>query len=125
MSVRYHSYIIRFRLVREPTFEKLLHPLFDLLHLPDALTTTISFVISFIAVTYLHVVLGELAPKSFAIQHTEQLALLYSRPLYYFGNIMKPLIWLMNGSARVIVRMFGFDQTLNRMRCQRKKLKLL
>ena len=54
-------------------------------------------------------VLGELAPKSFAIQHTEQLALLYSRPLYYFGNIMKPLIWLMNGSARVIVRMFGFD----------------
>lgn len=90
-------------------FEKLLHPLFDLLHLPDALTTTISFVISFIAVTYLHVVLGELAPKSFAIQHTEQLALLYSRPLYYFGNIMKPLIWLMNGSARVIVRMFGFD----------------
>ena len=93
----------------EPTFEKLLHPLFDLLHLPDALTTTISFIISFIVVTYLHVVLGELAPKSFAIQHTEQLALLYSRPLYYFGNIMKPLIWLMNGSARVIVRMFGFD----------------
>ena len=93
----------------EPTFEKLLHPLFDLLNLPDALTTTISFVISFIVVTYLHVVLGELAPKSFAIQHTEQLALLYSRPLYYFGNIMKPLIWLMNGSARVIVRMFGFD----------------
>ena len=79
------------------------------MHLPDALTTTISFVISFIAVTYLHVVLGELAPKSFAIQHTEQLALLYSRPLYYFGNIMKPLIWLMNGSARAIVRMFGFD----------------
>ena len=38
--------------------------------LPDALTTTISFVISFIVVTYLHVVLGELAPKSFAIQHT-------------------------------------------------------
>ncbi|MFI9579182.1 hemolysin family protein [Staphylococcus capitis] len=93
----------------EPTFEKLLHPLFDLLNLPDALTTTISFVISFIVVTYLHVVLGELVPKSFAIQHTEQLALLYSRPLYYFGNIMKPLIWLMNGSARVIVRMFGFD----------------
>ena len=93
----------------EPTFEKLLHPLFDLLNLPDALTTTISFVISFIVVTYLHVVLGELAPKSFAIQHTEQLALLYSRPLYYFGNIMKPLIWSMNGSARVIVRMFGFD----------------
>ena len=92
----------------EPTFEKLLHPLFNLLQLPDALTTTISFVISFIVVTYLHVVLGELAPKSIAIQHTEKLALTYARPLYYFGNIMKPLIWLMNGS-RVIIRMLGVD----------------
>ncbi|MCH4459009.1 hemolysin family protein [Staphylococcus haemolyticus] len=93
----------------EPTFEKLLHPLFNLLQLPDALTTTISFVISFIVVTYLHVVLGELAPKSIAIQHTEKLALTYARPLYYFGNIMNPLIWLMNGSARVIIRMLGVD----------------
>ena len=93
----------------EPTFEKLLHPLFNLLQLPDALTTTISFVISFIVVTYLHVVLGELAPKSIAIQHTEKLALTYARPLYYLGNIMKPLIWLMNGSARVIIRMLGVD----------------
>ncbi|PTF18081.1 transporter associated domain protein [Staphylococcus devriesei] len=93
----------------EPTFEKLLHPIFDLLHLPAALTTTISFVISFIVVTYLHVVLGELAPKSLAIQHTEKLALAYARPLYYFGNVMKPLIWLMNGSARVIIRVLGVD----------------
>ena len=83
----------------EPTFDKLLHPLFELMHLPSALTTTVSFVIAFIVVTYLHVVLGELAPKSFAIQHTEKMALLYARPLYYFGNVMKPLIWLMNGSA--------------------------
>ncbi|MCD8763367.1 MULTISPECIES: hemolysin family protein [Staphylococcus] len=93
----------------EPTFEKLLHPLFNILHLPSAVTTTISFVISFIVVTYLHVVLGELAPKSIAIQHTEKLALTYARPLYYFGNVMKPLIWLMNGSARVIIRMLGVN----------------
>ena len=93
----------------EPTFEKLLHPLFNILHLPSAVTTTISFVISFIVVTYLHVVLGELAPKSIAIQHTEKLALTYARTLYYFGNVMKPLIWLMNGSARVIIRMLGVN----------------
>lgn len=93
----------------EPTFDKLLHPLFELMHLSSALTTTVSFVIAFIVVTYLHVVLGELAPKSFAIQHTEKMALLYARPLYYFGNVMKPLIWLMNGSARVILRVFGVD----------------
>ena len=93
----------------EPTFEKLLHPLFNILHLPSAVTTTISFVISFIVVTYLHVVLGELAPKSIAIQHKKKLALTYARPLYYFGNVMKPLIWLMNGSARVIIRMLGVN----------------
>ena len=51
---------------------------FNILHLPSAVTTTISFVISFIVVTYLHVVLGELAPKSIAIQHTEKLALTYA-----------------------------------------------
>ncbi|MQH60342.1 DUF21 domain-containing protein, partial [Escherichia coli] len=93
----------------EPTFEKLLHPIFEAINLPTALTTTISFAVSFIIVTYLHVVLGELAPKSIAIQHTEKLALVYARPLFYFGNIMKPLIWLMNGSARVIIRMFGVN----------------
>ncbi len=91
------------------TFEKLLHPIFEAINLPTALTMTISFAVSFIIVTYLHVVLGELAPKSIAIQHTEKLALVYARPLFYFGNIMKPLIWLMNGSARVIIRMFGVN----------------
>ncbi len=109
----------------EPTFEKLLHPLFNLLQLPDALTTTISFVISFIVVTYLHVVLGELAPKSIAIQHTEKLALTYARPLYYFGNIMKPLIWLMNGSARVIIRMLGVDPNAQTDAMSEEEIKII
>jgi CBS domain containing-hemolysin-like protein len=109
----------------EPTFDKLLHPLFELLHLPDALTTTISFVIAFIIVTYLHVVLGELAPKSLAIQHTEKLALVYSRPLYYFGNVMKPLIWLMNGSARVIIRIFGVDPDAHSDAMSEEEIKII
>lgn len=109
----------------EPTFDKLLHPLFELIHLPDALTTTISFIVSFIIVTYLHVVLGELAPKTLAIQHTEKLALLYSRPLYYFGVVMKPLIWLMNGSARVIIRMFGVDPDANNDAMSEDEIKII
>ncbi|MDN8896748.1 CNNM domain-containing protein, partial [Staphylococcus aureus] len=74
-----------------------------------SLTTTISFAVSFIIVSYLLVVLCELETKSIAIQHTEKLALLYARPLLYFGNIMKTLIWLMDGSARVIIRIVGVN----------------
>lgn len=109
----------------EPTFDKLLHPLFELMHLPEALTTTISFIVAFIIVTYLHVVLGELAPKTLAIQHTEKIALLYARPLYYFGVIMKPLIWLMNGSARVIIRMFGVDPDANNDAMSEEEIKII
>lgn len=109
----------------EPTFDKLLHPLFELLHLPQAITTTISFVLAFIIVTYLHVVLGELAPKTLAIQHTERLALLYSRPLYYFGFVMKPLIWLMNGSARLIIRIFGVDPDANNDAMSEEEIKII
>jgi CBS domain containing-hemolysin-like protein len=109
----------------EPTFDKLLHPLFELLHLPEPLTTTISFIIAFIVVTYLHVVLGELAPKTLAIQYTEKLALIYSRPLYYFGIVMKPLIWLMNGSARVIIRMFGVNPDANNDAMSEEEIKII
>ncbi|WP_436948183.1 hemolysin family protein [Staphylococcus xylosus] len=109
----------------EPTFNKLLHPLFEAIHLPDPLTTTISFIVSFIIVTYLHVVLGELAPKTLAIQHTEKLALFYSRPLFYFGVVMKPLIWLMNGSARMIIRMFGVDPDANNDAMSEEEIKII
>jgi CBS domain containing-hemolysin-like protein len=109
----------------EPTFNKLLHPLFEAISLPDPLTTTISFIVSFIIVTYLHVVLGELAPKTLAIQHTEKLALFYSRPLFYFGVIMKPLIWLMNGSARMIIRMFGVDPDANNDAMSEEEIKII
>ncbi|MGW7809784.1 hemolysin family protein [Staphylococcus xylosus] len=109
----------------EPTFNKLLHPLFEAFHLPDPLTTTISFIVSFIIVTYLHVVLGELAPKTLAIQHTEKLALFYSRPLFYFGVVMKPLIWLMNGSARMIIRMFGVDPDANNDAMSEEEIKII
>ncbi|ANZ34018.1 transporter associated domain protein [Staphylococcus carnosus] len=109
----------------EPVFEKLLHPLFVLLPLPDALNATISLIVSFLVVTYLHVVIGELAPKSFAIQHTERVALLYARPLYYFGLIMKPLIWLMNGSARMIIRIFGIDPDENNDAMSEEEIKMI
>lgn len=109
----------------EPLFEKILHPVVELLSIPEPLITTISMICAFIIVTYIHVVVGELAPKSLAIQHTEGIALLYARPLYYFGLIMQPLIWLMNGSARFIIKLFGVDPTTSNEAMSEEELKII
>lgn len=93
--------------VAEPTVAKMLTPLVELISLPAAVTHTIAFIISFSIVTYLHVVLGELAPKSFAIQKAEQVTLLFSPMIIWFYRLAYPFIWLLNGSARIIVSWFG------------------
>ncbi|MCB7350100.1 DUF21 domain-containing protein, partial [Megasphaera massiliensis] len=59
------------------------------------------------------------------MQHTEKVALLYARPLYYFGLIMKPLIWLMNGSARMIIRLFGIDPDENNDAMSEEEIKMI
>ena len=52
-------------------------------------------------------VVGEMAPKTLAIQFSEKLTLLLSPPLYWFGKIMYPFIWALNGTSRVLLRGFG------------------
>lgn len=92
----------------EPTVDRLLYPLFAMFKLPEAVTHTVSFVIAFSIVTFLHVVLGELAPKTIAIQKAEEITLLVARPLYWFHRIMYPFIWSLNGAGNLIVRLLGF-----------------
>jgi CBS domain containing-hemolysin-like protein len=94
----------------EPTVEKLLHPLFEYFHLSESLTEILSFGIAFALVTFFHVVVGELAPKTVAIQKAEKITLLFSGPIILFYKIMFPFIWLLNGSARVFVGLFGIKQ---------------
>jgi CBS domain containing-hemolysin-like protein len=91
----------------EPTIERVLHPLFEALNLNEATTTILSFGIAFALMTYLHVVIGELAPKTVAIQKAELITLTLAKPIILFYHIMFPFIWLLNGSARVIVGLFG------------------
>jgi CBS domain containing-hemolysin-like protein len=71
----------------EPTVERVLHPLLEPLGLPEDLVSFTSFIVAFLFITFLHVVLGELAPKSVAIQKAEAVSL--------------------NGSANRFVKMFG------------------
>jgi CBS domain containing-hemolysin-like protein len=91
----------------EPTFEKMLHPVIGSLGISEALVTTFSIVISFAFATFLHVVVGELAPKTLAIQKAEQVTLFVARPLMWFYRLLFPFIWFLNGSARLLSRSVG------------------
>ncbi|WP_110112190.1 hemolysin family protein [Bacillus sp. CGMCC 1.16541] len=91
----------------EPTVEKLLHPLFVELGLSESVTTILSFGIAFASVTFLHVVVGELAPKTLAIQKAERVTMLFAQPLIWFYRLMFPFIWVLNGSARLLTGLFG------------------
>ncbi|WP_108671962.1 hemolysin family protein [Peribacillus acanthi] len=91
----------------EPTVEKLLHPVFIRLDINESITHIVSFILAFVSITFLHVVVGELAPKTLAIQKTEKITLLFSRPIMWFYRIMFPFIKLLNGSARLVTGIFG------------------
>lgn len=91
----------------EPTIEKILHPLFERMHLPEAVGSFLSFIIAFMVITYLHVVVGELAPKTVAIRKAETVAMLTAKPIIWFNKIMYPFIFVLNGSANGLVKLFG------------------
>ncbi|MRS10301.1 hemolysin family protein [Bacillus anthracis] len=91
----------------EPTIEKLLHPLFEKWNLNPSISSVLTFGLAFMLMTYLHVVVGELAPKTMAIQKAEKVTLLFAAPLMMFYKVMYPFIWVLNGSARVITGLFG------------------
>ncbi|MBN8198957.1 hemolysin family protein [Bacillus sp. NTK034] len=91
----------------EPTIEHLLRPVINSIGLPSSISHIISFSIAFAFITFLHVVVGELAPKTLAIQKAEAVTLLTTRPLIWFYRVMYPIIWALNGSARLLTSMFG------------------
>lgn len=112
--------------VGEPAFAHLLQPLFDLLGLtPDASRLT-SFVIAFSVISFLHIVLGELAPKSMAIRRPERMSLWTAAPLYLFYWAMYPAIWLLNNSANLLLRALGWGEVEHAShRYSREELKLI
>lgn len=91
----------------EPTVERLFHPLLEMLPVNAAVTHLLSIVLAFMLVTFIHVVIGELAPKTVAIQKAEQISLLFAKPIILFYKLMYPFIWSLNQSARLLVGIFG------------------
>ncbi|MCP1123521.1 hypothetical protein CN326_18765 [Bacillus sp. AFS018417] len=93
----------------EPTVERLLEPLFEKMNITGSMEHTLSVIIAFSVITFFHVVLGELVPKSFAIQKAEQITLMFARPLIIFDKIMYPFIWLLNSTALFFTKLFGLQ----------------
>ncbi len=91
----------------ETTFESLLLPIFQLFHIPASLSHILIIAFAFTIVTFLHVVVGELAPKTIAIQKAETVTLMVAKPLIWFYRIMFPFIWVLNGSARLLTKLIG------------------
>ncbi|SOC44449.1 hemolysin family protein [Salinicoccus kekensis] len=111
--------------IGESTFEVILHPLFNLIGIPEDLTTPFVVAAAFAIVTFIHVVVGELAPKTVAIQYAEKMAMAFARPMYFFGVIMKPLIWSMNGTSRFLLRLVGFKDMPTEQAHSEEELKII
>ncbi|TKI54495.1 HlyC/CorC family transporter [Brevibacillus antibioticus] len=90
----------------EPAVAHLLHPVFRYFHLNETVVTSISFIIAFSLITFLHIVLGELAPKTLAIQYSEKVVLAIAKPIQLFYKIMYPFIQMLNWSASRFLALF-------------------
>ncbi|WP_326512726.1 hemolysin family protein [Clostridium intestinale] len=96
--------------IGEPAVADALSPLFNLFHMPESLVHSISFVLGFAIITGLHIVLGELAPKSLAIISAEKIAMYTALPLIMFYRLTYPIMWAFNHSTNLILKSFGVSQ---------------
>ena len=96
--------------VGEPVFAALLRPAMDLMQIDsEQARHTISFIVGFSAITFLHIVAGEQAPKWLAIQKPLPTSLWVAQPLDWFGKMAYPLIWLLNHSSLWLLRRCGLE----------------
>jgi CBS domain containing-hemolysin-like protein len=108
-----HSSASRSRLSRSAgsasRFHHLIQPLFSYYGISEKAATTIAATIAFAIISVLHIVLGELAPKSIAIQKPVATTLWTSHVLHSFYVVTYPAIWLLNGTSRALLRLIGIE----------------
>ena len=74
---------------------------------PAVAHSAAAIAVAFALITFLHIVLGELAPKSLALVRPERVSMWVVRPLVLFSRVMSPFIWVLNGAAGALLRLFG------------------
>jgi CBS domain containing-hemolysin-like protein len=100
--------------IGEPALSHLIEPLLG--WLPGEIAGTAAHIaaasiIAFMLITGMHVVIGELMPKSIALQRPERTALLVARPTLLVEQLLRPFIWALNGTGNFLLRLLGFDHT--------------
>ncbi|MGW0538243.1 hemolysin family protein [Streptomyces sp. NPDC003032] len=90
--------------ISKPAISHELDPVLHTLGLPSGLSYGMSFAFAMIVVVFLHMVLGEMAPKSWAIAHPERSAMLLAPPFRAVVKVVRPLIWLLNKVSNALVR---------------------
>lgn len=95
--------------IAEPAFGALIEPALEAVGIGHAPSLLIAGVIAFVIITFLHVVVGELAPKTVAIRRAEGTTLVLARPLEGFRRLFQPAIYVLNGAGNWLVRRFGIE----------------
>ncbi len=94
--------------VGESTLARIIEPIFA--YLPsfsqNLATHTISASVAFALITFMHVVIGELIPKSIALEYPEQTSLVIARPMHAISFIFTPFIWMLNGFGNFVLTIF-------------------
>jgi CBS domain containing-hemolysin-like protein len=95
--------------VGEEVMTRIVSNFFNLINIDmtSSVATNIGHVLAFAIITVLHIVFGELAPKSLAIQRPIGTTMSIALPLHFFYLIFRPFIWLLNGFANFILRLLG------------------
>ena len=101
--------------IGEPAIAHFLEPFFNN-YLPDSFSIIsahgFAIIIAFTIITFLHIVLGELAPKTIALQKAELTSLIIIAPLAIFATVFKPFIWFLNGAGNLVLKLVGFSAPL-------------
>lgn len=97
--------------IAEPALGNILEPLIQLFpaEIETEVAHSLSAGLSFAIITFLHVVVGELAPKSIALQSPERTSLFVAQPTVWTERIFKPIIWALNGTGNALLRWIGVE----------------
>ncbi|MBQ1867197.1 MULTISPECIES: hemolysin family protein [Selenomonas] len=95
--------------VGEPAVATIILPVTRLFGMDESIGHTISLVLAFSIITAGHIIMGELTPKTMAIQSVEKIMLAVALPMLIFHKIMYPFVWLLNHVANWVTKQMGFE----------------